>query len=331
MYRKAILIGVLILIGASAIPGTTAVNNKPATTTGLIWTENFDSYAPGSLLGGQGGWFPWENAPGADAYVTDVQSLSPSNSVDINGASDMVHEWTGVDYKNCTFRAWSYVPEDYEGENFLILLSDYNGAGSKWDLQIYFDSVDFMLKDYDSTNETPYLDSEWVEIRVEIDFELDIQQVYYNDILWLTKSWTQGTSGGGLPVLDAVDLWANGATTVYWDDLSVWATEKPPEPELEIETVKGPIGITATINNIGDAPATNVNWTISLDGGIILVGKTKSDIIAEIPVDGSAEMKIPFVLGFGKTTIQITAECAEGVSISKDQDATVLLIFVLIK
>jgi uncharacterized repeat protein (TIGR01451 family) len=166
---------------------------------------------------------------------------------------------------------------------------------------------------------------------VEIDFINDQQDVYYNDVLWLSKSWTEGATGGGILQLGAVDLWANGASVVYWDDLSVWATEAPIEPELKIESIKGPIGVTATIKNTGLAPATNVNWTITLDGGLVLVGKTKSDSIPEIAINGTVDIKIPFVLGFGKTTITVTAECDEGASISATKEATVLLFLVLIK
>jgi len=189
-----------------------------------------------------------------------------------------------------------------------------------------------MLEDYDSANATPYVIDGWGEVRVEIDFVNDWQDVYYNDVLWLSKSWTNGTSTGGILALDAVDLWGESGTAVYYDDLSVWATEgSSEEPELEIGLISGPIGVTATINNIGTAPATNVSWDITLDGGIILLGKTKTDTIAEIAVDGSAEIKIPFVLGFGKTVITVTAECNEGKTASKAQNATVLLFFVLIK
>jgi hypothetical protein len=335
--RKILVIGLLFLfLGASAFTTTTSAQNNQTGSSGTLsrnvtWSENFDSYPVGPL-GGTGGWFPWDNDPAANANVTSVQSLSPANSVEIKGTSDMVHQWTGITHENCTFRAWAYVPADFVGQNYLILLSLYGGTASKWDLQIYFDAETLMLKDYDSINETPYVIGEWAEIRVEIDFVADWQNVYYNDVLWLSKSWTQGTSGGGYLELGGVDLWANGATTVYWDDMSIWATEGPAEePALEIGPITGPIGVKTTVKNIGNAPATNVSWEITLEGGFILVGKTKADTIGPLAADGSAEVKIPFVLGFGKTVITVTAECNEGKTASKAQNATVLLFFVLIK
>jgi len=326
-----------LFLGASLFTTTSAQNNQTGISGSLsrggstIWSENFDSYGAGTLLGGQGGWFPWENAPAADANVTNVQSHSPANSVEIKGTCDMVHEWDNVNTGNCTFRAWAYVPADFDGSIYIILLSLYAGSASKWDLQIHFNSATLMLEDYDSVNATPYVIDGWGEVRVEIDFINDWQKVYYNDLLWLSKSWTQGTSGGGVLALDAVDLWGESGTAVYYDDLSVWATEAPSQPELEIGSITGPIGVTATINNIGTAPATNVSWEITLNGGFILLGKTKTGTIATLAVDGSAEVKIPFVLGFGKTVITATATCDEGPTASKDQNATVLLFLVLIK
>lgn len=102
-------------------------------------------------------------------------------------------------------------------------------------------------------------------------------------------------------------------------------------PVLEIESIQGPIGVTATIKNSGDAPATNVSWEIAFTDGMIFFGKEKQGTIAEIAAGGTADAKIPFVLGFGKSVVGVSVSCDEGATASKEQNATVLLIFVLIK
>jgi len=103
-------------------------------------------------------------------------------------------------------------------------------------------------------------------------------------------------------------------------------------PDLAIETIKGPIGVKATIKNTGDAAATNVSWSIKLTGGTIFFGGAKNGTIASIDAAGGVgTAKIPIVLGFGKTVIGVTATCDQGASASKDQNATVLLILVLTK
>jgi hypothetical protein len=333
MKKKAILIGVMLLFGASVFTTTTsAQNNQTGSGTlsrGLIWSENFDSYTAGTLLGGQGGWFPWDNAPSADANVTNVQSHSPANSVEIKGICDMVHEWENVNTGNCTFRTWAYVPADFEGSIYIILLSLYNGGSSKWDLQIHFNSDTLMLEDYDSTNATPYVIDGWGEVRVEIDFINDWQKVYYNDVLWLSKSWTEGTSTPGILELDAVDLWGESGSAVYFDDLSVWATEAPIEPELEIGTITGGFGVKASVKNTGAGDATNVNWTIALDGKLIFLGKSSTGTIASLAAAGEEPIKAGFILGFGKTNIVVSATCDEGKTAEANATAFVLGPFVL--
>ncbi len=64
--------------------------------------ETFDGYPNGSSMHGQGGWEGWEGNPAATALVTQSQSLSPLQSVDINGDSDLVQSFCA------SGGAWSY-------------------------------------------------------------------------------------------------------------------------------------------------------------------------------------------------------------------------------
>jgi hypothetical protein len=333
MNKKAIVIGAMLLLGASVFTTTSCAlstqNGSQAASMGLIWTENFDTYAAGSQLGGQGGWFPWGDNPDANANVTDVHSHSPSNSVDIKGGCDMVHQWQNVNYGNCTFRIWAYVPSDFDGSIYIILLSLYAADSSKWDLQIHFNSATAMLEDYDSNNATPYVIDGWGEVRVEIDFVNDWQKVYYNDVLWLSKSWTQGATGGGVLALDAVDLWGEAGTSVYYDDASVWAAVAPSQPELEIGAITGGFGLKTSVKNTGDGDATNVIWNITLDGKLIFLGKTATGTIATLTPAGEQAIKAGFILGFGKTNIVVSAICDEGKTAEKTASAFVLGPFVL--
>jgi hypothetical protein len=333
MKKKAILIGAMLLFGASVFSTfASAQNYLPGTETSsraFFWSDNFDSYTAGSQLGGQGGWFPWGDNPDANANVTDVQSHSPSNSVDIKGNCDMVHQWENVNYGNCTFRVWAFVPSDFEGSCYIILLSLYSGDSSKWDLQIHFNSDTFLLEDYDSTNSTPYVINGWGEIRVEIDFVNDWQEVYYNDVLWLSKSWTEGTSGGGVLALNAVDLFGESGTSVYYDDISVWGMESPAEPELAIGPITGGIGLKASVQNTGEGDATNIDWNISLDGKLVFMGKTTTGTITSLTPAGDQAIKASFILGFGKTNIAISATCDQGKTAEKTATAFVLGPFVL--
>jgi hypothetical protein len=190
------------------------------------WSEDFDSYPPGQNLHGVGGWKGWANDPGATAYTTDVESHSAPNSVDIATTSDLVHEYAGYTTGTWYYTAWQYVPNDFSGESYFILLNQYDdgGATNNWSIQVHFDSATGqVIADY-GLQTLPLIQGQWVEIRVEIDLDIDWQQFYYDDQLLYEGSWTEGVSGGGILNIGAVDLFANGASSVYYDDLSLAST-----------------------------------------------------------------------------------------------------------
>lgn len=86
-------------------------------------------------------------------------------------------------------------------------------------------------------------------------------------------------------------------------------------PVLAITDVATRIGkITATIQNTGDANATNLVWTIQLDGLLILLGKQTTNTIPLLPPTTSEPITSKFIFGFGKTNFIITASCDEGVT-----------------
>jgi hypothetical protein len=71
-------------------------------------------------------------------------------------------------------------------------------------------------------------------------------------------------------------------------------------------TIKGGVGVAASIKNSGTTTLTNISCTITLDGKLIFVGKTKTDLIASLAPGKSITVK-DFVVGFGKTGITATA------------------------
>ena len=88
-------------------------------------------------------------------------------------------------------------------------------------------------------------------------------------------------------------------------------------------TIKGGLGVTATIKNTGTTNLTNINWTIELDGKLIFMGKSKSGTIASLAAGDEVNVK-DFVIGFGKTGIAVTAGSA-----SASASGTALLFFVI--
>ena len=117
---------------------------------------------------------------------------------------------------------------------------------------------------------------------------------------------------------------------VTWTEYTYEWTEIPEEPELEIGEITGGFGkISSVVKNIGNGEATDVNWSITLEGGFIILGKNTTGSQASIPAEDETAIESSFIFGIGKPTITVYAECAEGKSAQKTATAFVLLFFIL--
>jgi uncharacterized repeat protein (TIGR01451 family) len=228
------------------------------------WSDNFDSYATGMDLHGVGGWKGWGNSPAASALTSSAQARSAPNSVDILGASDLVHEYVASSGQ-WVYTAWQYIPGNMTGESYFIMLNTYDDpcATCNWSVQVTFNSASGMMLDTGASGLTqPYLTDQWVEIRVEIDLDADTQDFYYNGALFYDGSWSGHVSGGGATEIGVVDLFANTATSVYYDDMSLiplipdLAISKT--PDTQDVTTGGNADFTITITNTGTVTFTDV-------------------------------------------------------------------------
>ena len=273
---KTMIIGLVILfIGASVTVGANIDKRSsgPYQSTDLVWEENFDSYDLGSSMHGQGGWKGWDDNPDATGYVSDVQAQSSPHSVEIawfeGTAADLIHELTGVNSAEWTFTAYQYIPSDFSGETYFLLLNTYNDGGPyHWSNAVSFSSDTGEVSSWEGETLLIIFD-QWVEIRVEINFSADWQEIYYDDDLLVEKSWTEGVQSGGVLNLACVDLYAGDAssTSVYYDDLSLEGVATDPDLDcdgtlswIDVEpssTVEGSF----TVENVG-APGSELSWEI---------------------------------------------------------------------
>jgi len=96
------------------------------------------------------------------------------------------------------------------------------------------------------------------------------------------------------------------------------------QPILQISNVAKQIGsISARIQNVGTADATNVQWSFTFVGGIIFrpTGGQMTGTLASLPAATDANIKTPVcglagVLGIPQVTITISASCSQVPSVS---------------
>jgi len=208
-------------MGGGLVLAAVEGDDAPLAPEAILWSDNFDSYATGSQLHGQGGWKGWDNSPAGGALASGAQFATAPNSAEIVGASDLVHEYSGATSGPFAYIAWQYVPSSMTGVSYFILLNTYNDGGPyNWSVQVEFDGA---LNQVNNTGASggslPLIRGQWVQLRVEIDLTADTQAFYYNNQLLYQGSWSNEVSGGGALEIAAVDLFANGASAVYYDDM----------------------------------------------------------------------------------------------------------------
>ena len=210
------------------------------------WSDNFDSYAVNSQIVGQGGWEEW--GLGAGALVVATEARSAPHSVEIVGGTDLVHQYTENTGK-WFYSAWQYIPSSMTGTTYWIMLNTYAPPTYFWSCQMGFDAGSGLIQaDCGSSNQVVnvhFKTDQWVEIRTYIDFDEDWTATFYNGqilddplladhpTLGGGYQWSMGVfgAGGGVNALGAIDLFANGATETYYDDMdfsaaTIWADAK---------------------------------------------------------------------------------------------------------
>ena len=381
------------------------------------WMDNFDSYQNGQLLDGtpdDGGWKGWDNVPSAAGMVTDAYARSPPYSDRIWATSDNVHEYTGYTAGWWEYVTWQYIPTNFSGMTYFMLLSDYtDGAGqnNKWALQVRFDSELMLVESEFDSLDLPLKTGQWVELCCEIDLDNDLMSFYYDNELLVSKAWTAGpyNQGDGVLAISAVDLFANGATSVYYDNMGfrppppividaggpysgfvnqdimftgfisggfepytfAWdfgdgatATVQNPthayttagtyiaaftvtdaasntatdtatvtillhQPSFEIGAITGGLAVKASVKNIGEGSATNLRWSLTLDGKLIFLGRSTTGTAATLAPGIEEAITSSFILGLGKTNILVSATCDENVTAEATASGFVLGPFVL--
>jgi hypothetical protein len=158
-------------------------------TAGEYFVENEDS----------GFWTTWSNLPGTDedAYVSDAQSSSPDNSVEVVGTvTDLLflcgNKTSGkyqIDFKY-------YI---VAGNGGYFNIQHFEVPGTEWAMEVYFGAAE---SGYATIGGTDYgFDfnaEEWIQISNIIDLDNDLAQLYINEVMiheWPFHYQASGTTG----------------------------------------------------------------------------------------------------------------------------------------
>ena len=167
-----------------------------------------------------------------------------------------------------------------------------------------------------STGENPIISWEW-------DFDDDgVIDSEEQDPTW--TYYEEGTYTVSLTISDGVVT-----DTETKED---YITVLPGEAALEIGEISGGLlRINAEINNIGDEEVNEVNWSITLDGNFVILGKDSSGIISSISVNDSETVTDRPVFGLGRVEITVTADAADVTPVTKTVDGFIFLFFVIVQ
>lgn len=194
-----------------------AILGMASLATGQGFQEDFESYAVGSDLHGQGGWKGWDNSAAAGAPVSDAHAYSGTKSVDIVPSADLVHEFAATGGR-WEFSAMQYIPSGTTGVTDFILMNTYHDGGPQdWSIQTEFDLATGNITPWHTGVSATIVYDAWVEVKFAINLEKNMVDEYYNGELIFTDQWDDT----GNKTFQAIDLYGNNASSVYYDDIKL--------------------------------------------------------------------------------------------------------------
>jgi subtilisin family serine protease len=136
-----------------------------------------------------------------------------------------------------------------------------------------------------------------------------------------THTWTD--PGSYLVCVKAKDI--NGSVSDWSEPLNVTIIKAP---VLDVGVIQGGLlKVGSNIWNRGAVEATNVNYRITFDGGLIILGKETTGTIPNIPPGEYVEALSTPIIGLGKTRIRIEVDIPESQDF-RELGATILFFLI---
>src|SRR5210317_70777 len=104
----------------------------------VLYQDDFESYTVGDYLAVQSpDWTTWSNDPGSveDAMISDYYALSGSNSVKVEGLTDLVLPLGDKQNGKFEISFAYYVETGYGG---YYNLQHYEAVGTEWAVEVFF-------------------------------------------------------------------------------------------------------------------------------------------------------------------------------------------------
>ncbi len=178
------------------------------------FADGFEAYAAGSNVHGQGGWKGWQGDAGATGRASNKYAYSGANSLEILSSSDFVHEFSAAG-GTWVFMAMQYCPSGSTGKTMCVLMNQYtdNNTLMDWSVQDEFDLGAGVIVG----TTTKIVFNKWVEVKYVIDLDKNTVNKYYDGQFFGTAQWDDSAHG----TFQAVDLYGNGASSVYYDEVAL--------------------------------------------------------------------------------------------------------------
>ena len=176
--------------------------------------EGFDDLTVGGYAAEQLGglWTTWSNTPGTaeDAIVVDVVSLSPNNSIIVEGSTDLVKLFAENNLETGKYAASLnlYVADGFCG--YFNLQKDVI-PGTEWGFQVMFDVDGVATVDAGGAGAATFNFNfdEWILNELIVDLNNDWAEYYVNGTLIVEWQWTLGTFGNpGALTLGSYNIYA---------------------------------------------------------------------------------------------------------------------------
>lgn len=165
-----------------------------------------------------------------------------------------------------------------------------------------------------------------------------------NEVLYKTISEDGGMTWSEPEALDdVVEEYKTAAITDFaaqalyqkqaGDDIDLWLVDPLYEistPVLEITSISGGVGVSATVENTGIATANDVIFDIKVSGGLLgLVSKQVQAPFATLDVGASETLETGMFFGIGPITIDVKASASNAGEVTEQKSGFLLGFFVL--